>query len=282
MSVLAIIGAGTLGGALARVAAGHGLYREVRLIDDAGGIAAGKALDLRQAGPIEGFDTAVVGDASPTAAAGADVLILADPAEASAAERDAEAGLDRLRRAASFTGSAVILCAGAGQRRLVERGVFEAGFDRRRLIGTAPEALGGALRAITALEVGCEASEVALAVLGVPPDHVVAPWSQATVAGLSIEAILPPPRLRRLRERARALWPPGPFALASAAGRVAASLVTGSSRQASCFVAVDGEFGTRRQALAAPVRLGPGGVTRIVEPLLNPAERSRLESARRG
>lgn len=282
MSVLAIIGAGTLGGTLAHVAAAHDLYREVRLIDDAGDIAAGKALDILQAGPIEGFGTAVVADSSPAAAVGADLLVLTGPAAAPDREWDEETGLDRLHQAAGFSRGAVIICAGAGQRLLVERGVSEAGLDRRRLIGSAPEALRGALRAIVALEVGCEASEVSLTLLGAPPEHVLVPWSQATVGGLSLEALLPPPRYRRLRERTAALWPPGPYALASAAGRVAAALATGSSRQTSCFVAVDGELGARRQALAAPVELGAGGVTRIVEPALNTRERSRLEAVRTG
>ncbi len=282
MSILAILGAGTLGGALAHRAASHDLWREVRLIDDARGVAAGKALDVLQAGPIEGFGTTVVGDAGPSAATGADVVVLTGPAAGPASEWGADDGLDRLRQVAAFGRGAVVVCAGAGQRGLVERGVFEAGFDRRRLLGSAPEALRGALRAVVALEVGCEASEVALAVLGAPPRHVVVPWSQATVGGLSLEAILPPPRHRRLRERAAALWPPGPCALAAAAGRVAATLVTGSRRQTSCFVALDGEFGVRRQALAAPVRLGAGGVARIVEPALTPRERGRLEAARAG
>lgn len=280
MSVLAIIGAGTLGGALAHLAAAHDHYREVRLIDDAGDVAAGKALDIRQAGPIERFGTAVVADSSPSAAIGANVVVLTGPAATPHAEWDEEAGLDRLRRVAAFGRGAVVICAGAGQRRLVERGVAEAGLDRRRLIGSAPEALRGAVRAIVALEVGSEASEVALSLLGTPPRHVVVPWSQVTVGGLSLEASLAPARQRRLRERATALWPPGPYALAAAAGRVAAPLVTGSNRQTSCFVAVEGEFGVRKQVLAAPVQLGAGGVTRIVEPPLNARERTRLAAAR--
>ena len=280
MSVIAIIGAGTLGGTLARVVASHDLYREVRLIDD---VAAGKALDILQAGPIERFDTAAVGEGSAAAAVGADVVVLTGPAQGAASEwSDEDGGLDRLHQAAAFGRGAIVICAGAGQRRLVERGVSEAGFDRRRLIGSAPEALRSALRAIVALEVGCEASEVALTVLGAPPRHIVVPWSQATVGGLSLEGSLSPSRLGRLRERAAALWPPGPYALASAAGRVARSLAAGSRRQLSCFVAVDGEFGVRTQVLAAPVRLGAGGVARIVEPQLNARERTQLEAARTG
>lgn len=282
MSVIAIIGAGTLGGALAHLVASHDLYREVRLIDDAGDVAAGKALDILQAGPIERFGTALVADSSPAAAIGADLVVLTGPAGAPDSEWDEEAGLDRLRQLAAFGRGAVVVCAGAGQRRLVERGVFDAGLDRRRLIGSAPEALRGALRAIVALEAGCEASEVALTLLGIPPRHVVVPWSQATVGGLALEENLAPVQQRRLGERAAALWPPGPYALAAAAGRIAASLATGGGHQMSCFVAVDGEFGMRKQALAAPVRLGAAGVARIVEPQLNARERSGLEAARAG
>ena len=282
MSVIAIIGAGTLGGALAHLAASHDLYREVRLIDDAGGVAAGKALDILQAGPIERFGTAVVADSSPSAAAGANVVVLTGPATAPDSEWDEESGLQRLHQTAAFGRGAVFICAGSAQRRLVERGVSEAGLDRRRLIGSAPEALRGALRAVVALEVGCEASEVALTLLGLPPRHVVVPWSQATAGGLSLAVRLAPARQKRLRDRAAALWPPGPYALAAAAGRVAASLATGSARQTCCFVTVDGEFGVRRQALAAPVRLGAGGVTHVVEPHLNARERGELEAARTG
>ncbi len=282
MSVIAIIGAGTLGGALTHLAATLDLYREVRLVDDARSVAAGTALDILQAGPIERFGTVLVADDSPSATAGADLVILTGPAAAPDTEWNGESGLDRLRQVAPYCRDAVIICAGAGQQRLVERGVSEAGLDRRRLIGSAPEALRGALRAIVALEADCEASEIALTVLGAPPQHIVVPWSQAAVGGLSLEATLPPPRYRRLRERAAALWPPGPYALAAAAGRVAASITTGSSRQASCFVVVDGELGARRQALAAPVQFDRSGVTRIVEPGLNARERSQLEAARAG
>ena len=279
MSVIAIIGAGTLGGTLAHLVAAHDLYREVRLIDDAGDVAAGKALDILQSGAIERFGTTVVGDSGASAAVGADVVVLAGPADAPEAEWDDGDGLDRLRRTAAFNRGALVICAGAGHRGLVERGVSEAGLDRRRLIGSAPEALRGALRAIVALEAGCEASEVALTVLGAPPRHTVVPWSQATAGGLSLEPALAPARQRRLHARAVALWPPGPYALAAAAGRVAASLATGNGRQVCCFVAVDGELGLRKQVLAAPVRLGPRGVTRIVEPHLNARERSQLEAA---
>ena len=61
MSDIAIVGAGELGGLLAYTLARRNLAAAVRLVDEAGRIAAGKALDIMQAAPIESFATAVSG-----------------------------------------------------------------------------------------------------------------------------------------------------------------------------------------------------------------------------
>ena len=61
MQDVAIIGAGELGGALAHVLARRDVASTIRLIDETGGVAAGKALDIMQSAPIERFATRVVG-----------------------------------------------------------------------------------------------------------------------------------------------------------------------------------------------------------------------------
>lgn len=70
MEDIAIIGAGDLGGALADALARLDIAAAIRLIDDAGAVAEGKALDIMQAGPIEGFSTAVSGSSDLAAAGG--------------------------------------------------------------------------------------------------------------------------------------------------------------------------------------------------------------------
>ena len=57
MSFIAIVGAGAIGGALAQRLAARGRVREVRLIDDQGSVAQGKALDIQQSGAVDGFTT---------------------------------------------------------------------------------------------------------------------------------------------------------------------------------------------------------------------------------
>src|SRR5919198_6558373 len=80
MREVAIVGAGELGGATAHLLARRDVARTIVLVDDAGTIAAGKALDLAQAAPVEGFATQISGSADVASASGASVIVLAEPA----------------------------------------------------------------------------------------------------------------------------------------------------------------------------------------------------------
>lgn len=278
MRAVAIVGAGDLGATLARTLAGRDCVSEIRLIDAAEGVAAGKALDIQQAGPIEGFHTRIVATGDPLRAAGAAAIVLADQAGSPEAEWQGEPALALLKRLAYLDPDAVLVCAGAAQRQLIDRGVRELGIARARLLGSAPTALAGAVRALVALDAKASPADVALSVLGVPPDHTVVAWSDATIAGHSLSRTLSPPQIARVSARLPRLWPPGPYALASAAARVCEAIVSGSRRRCSCFVALAGEFGVAATA-AAPVVLGPRGIEIIVRPPLSVQEEVLLGNA---
>ena len=101
MHTVAILGAGDLGGALARTLASGDAVSRIVLIDDARASPIGKALDIRQTGPIESYDTAIDGTDDLHEAAGADVVVLAD--RHGQPELSGEAGLalvDRVARMA--------------------------------------------------------------------------------------------------------------------------------------------------------------------------------------
>ena len=316
---VAVLGAGDLGGALAHKLAARDRVRSVCLIDASREVAAAKALDIRQAGPIERFGTrvtagtldAVVGtgvvvvadpagppgreefgtravpsrvaaaaaDPSRVAAAAADpspAATAADPAPGRDAERDpAWAWTERIVRLA---GSAPIVCADADGGRLVARSVRELGIGRTRILGSASEALVASLRAVIALEADVSPAQVAIEVTGTPPTHPVAVWSGASVGGCRLEDRLSPPALTRVRRRFDRLWPPGFYALASAAVRVVEAIAAGGSRRTfTCFVA--GDAGRRTSAAAVAVTLHAGGVDEVVTPRLSPSERVRLDNA---
>lgn len=173
----------------------------------------------------------------------------------------------------------VVIAAGASQRQVVERGVRELGFSRDRLVGTAPEALAGALRAMVAVEIDGSPRDVALTVLGVPPDQMVVPWGDATIGGLAATSVLDEATRRRIASRLAPLWPPGPIALATAASKAIQSVLGGSRQSISAFVAPDDSKGRRFRTAALPVRLGSGGVTHVANVALSVHDRIALENA---
>jgi malate dehydrogenase len=277
MHDIAILGAGALGGTLAHALARLDLAARIRLIDDAGRVAEGKALDVMQAAPLERFSTAVSGSSDLAAAGGSALVVIAD--RAGGPEWQGEDGLLLLKRLTPFASRAPILCAGASQRELVDRGVRELRLSPQRLFGTAPEALAAGARAVVALALDGSPRDVALSVLGVPPSQIVIPWEDATAAGFALTRLIDEPARRRLVARITALWPPGPYTLAAASARAAGAILGRTRSVVSCFVAPNDSAGVRQRTAALPARLGPAGVERVVLPELNGADRVALENA---
>ncbi|HSC29782.1 MAG TPA: hypothetical protein VLD67_21065 [Vicinamibacterales bacterium] len=277
MPFIAIIGAGSLGGAAAHAVARRDRVPLIRLIDPEVSVARGKALDIQQSSAIDGFRTRLDAAEAIEAAAGADVIVLADPA-AGQQEHAGESGLSLVRRLVRSGTNAPIVCAGAGQRELMAHAVAELHVDRGRIVGSAPLALESALRALAGLALDGSGVEVALRVVGVPPRGAVVAWEEATAHGQMLRAQLPAHVIAALNARIPGLWPPGPFALGAAAAFVTEALAIGSRRRFTCFVAMDA--GPARTAVAAmPVELARGSVRQILEPDLTRQERTLLENA---
>lgn len=268
MFSVSIVGAGELGGAIARTLARRGRFTRIRLIDDAGTVAAGKALDIQQAGPIESYDARLTGETDLAAAAGASVVVVADRA-GDGGEWTGDAALVMVRQLLDLGVGSPIVVAGAGARDLIERATPELRVDRARLIGSAPEALASAVRAVVALEANGSPADVRLSIVGVPPTQAIVPWSDASIAGYSAARVLDASALARIDRRIPALWPPGPYALASAGARVAEAAALGSRRVFCCFAAID----ARGACASVPIVISDRGVERIIAPALDARER---------
>jgi malate dehydrogenase len=256
MSVVAIIGAGPLGGAVAQALAERDRVSEVRLIDPEGRIADGKALDLLQSAPVEQFSTRLTAAQTYAAAAGAAAIVLADPI--ATGEIAGDAGLPILRQIARLDADAPLLFAGGQARQLMSMAVGELRVAPRRVIGSAPVALEGSVRALTAALLDVSPADLAIGVAGVPPQHAVIGWDSATAFHQPIGALLAAHHMAALSARLPALWPPAPYALASAAARVAEALVHGSRRRYTCFAATDASGVGRNVIAAVPVEIRKG------------------------
>jgi len=279
MSLIAVIGAGPLGGALAQSLACRSRVAEVRLIDPAGAVAQGKALDILQSSPVEQFSTRLSAADAIIAAAGADVIVLADFVQGG--EIGGEGGLALLRQLARVEGRAPLLFAGGAQRDLMVKAVQELHIAPRRLVGSAALALESAVRAITAALVDASPTDLSIGIAGVPPRNVVIGWDAATAFNQPIARVLPAHEMAALSSRLPALWPPGPYALASAAARVAEALASGSRRRYTAFAALDVADAGRNFIAAVPVEFVEGGIGKVVEPALSRHERTAFENGLR-
>ena len=214
MKDVAIIGAGEVGGLLAHVLARRDTAAEIRLIDESGRVAAGKALDITLAG--EEYIARLLKDPRTPVAVSSRGLRMLRPDHPALA-------LALLKRLNQLRSGVLLLGAGPSHRELIERGVREIHIARGRLLGSAPEALAAALRAMIALEIDGSPQDVALSIAGVPPSQIVVAWDDVTIGGFAATRVLDEPTRRRLAARLPSLWPPGPYALASAAANARAT-----------------------------------------------------------
>ena len=279
MSSVAIIGAGSLGGAVAQALAARDRVRRVLLVDAAAGVAAGKALDILQSGAVSGAHTRLDGTDDLSRVVGCSACVIADRYGPPEAEWSGDDGLAQLRRLLSWTQNMPLVFAGASQAGLMLAAHREQHVRRSALVGSAPEAFASAMRSMVALEAGCSPAEVSLAVLGLPPAGLVVPWSEAAIGGFALERTLSAVQITRLEARAPRLWPPGPYALGTAAASAVEAIVTTSRRALSVLTMLDGEYGVRNRLGSMPALLDSGGVARIRVPSLSTRERVLVETA---
>src|SRR5688572_30680100 len=278
-----------MGGAAAREIAALDLVSRIVIVDDLANVAAGKALDVAQSGPVDRYHTALSGTSDIAAIVGAAAIVIADragsgpqalkPSGPQDSEWTDDAGLGLLKRVAGLNQQAFIVCAGARQASIIEKSVNEAGLPRLRVFGSAPEALRSAVIAITAVEANAAPADISLSVLGRPPHSVIVPWDEASIAGRCATQVLTAAQLARLEARIARLWPPGPYALAAAAARLVQTALTRSLRVHAVQVAVTRDEGIPGRSATMPVTLNPAGIATLVPPSLSARDRVRFETS---
>ena len=269
MSEAAILGAGPIGSAIAHRLAERNRLRDVQLIDGNASIAAGKALDIRQSGPIGRSDTAISGTDDVLAAATARVIILAD--DTTGGEWEGDRGLGLIERLARAGTTAPIVLAGPKQLWLMEAAARELKFPHDRLIGTAASAIPAAVASLIGVELGQTGASVT--VTGRPPALVIN-WSAATLGGALLTDRVPAHRLLAISTALPRLWPAGPQAIAAPTALIVEALIHGSRQLHQALTILNGELGATGPAAMLPLELGRGRVLHRLVPSLSPQERT--------
>ena len=267
--MIAVLGAGPIGAAIAHRLAERGRVPAVRLIDGNAGVAQGKALDIRQSGPIDGSDVRLSGGSDPLDAVSAAAIVLAD--DTVSGTWDGDRGLALIEKFVRAGVIAPLVFAAPTQLPLMESAARELHVGADRMVGTAASAMVSIVRSLVNIELGQTGASVA--VTGRPPSFVVA-WSAATIGGALVTDRVPPHRLLAISQAMPRLWPPGPQAIAAPTALAIEALVSGSRRFMSAVTILDGELGARGRAGLLTVSLGNGRVLARAVPTMSPQERN--------
>ena len=289
-----VIGAGQVGSTTAHLIALKQLAH-VTLIDVVDGLAQGKALDISQAAPVEGFGVTVRGTTDYGAMAGSRLVILtAGMSRKPGMSRDdllvANANIvgPIAERIAKTAPEAVIIVVTNPLDLMVVLALSRSGFPRQRVMGMAGVLDSARLRAFLAQRLAVLPSDIQAMVLGSHGDLMVPILSSITVKGEPVTARLPASELATLLQRTKdggaeivALLKQGSAFYAPASGVVEMASAILQDRHAVLPVcaSLDGEYGLRDVCIGVPARLGAGGIEQVVELPLSPEERAALSAA---
>ena len=291
---VSVIGAGQVGATAAHLLALKGLA-DLVLIDVVEGLAQGKALDMRQAAPIEGFNVQVQGTTDFDALAGSRlVVITAGLARKPGMSRDdllaANANIvgPIAERIARLAPEAVIIVVTNPLDVMVALALQRSGFPRARVMGMAGVLDSARLRACIAERLQAAPHDVQAMVLGSHGDLMVPLKSSITVKGQPVTSRLPDEELGRILQRTKeggaeivSLLKQGSafYAPASSVVEMAAAILGNTHAVLPVCAWLEGEYGLRDVCIGVPVQLGSAGIERVVEMPLSEEERAALTTS---
>ena len=291
---IALVGAGNIGGTLAMLA-GLKELGDVSLFDIAEGIPQGKALDIAQSSPIEGFNAVVGGANGYEALAGADVVIVtAGVARKPGMSRDDLVGINTKVMTQVGEGiknncpNAFVICITNPLDAMVSVLQRASALPTSHVVGMAGVLDSARFRYFLAEEFNVSVQDVTAFVLGGHGDTMVPLTRYSAVAGIPVPDLIKmgwstQAKIDEIVQRTRdggaeivGLLKTGSafYAPASSAIEMADAYLKDKKRLLPCAAYVDGAYGLDGLYVGVPVIIGAGGVERIVEIQLNEAEQS--------
>jgi malate dehydrogenase len=291
---ISVVGAGNVGATVAQLIA----YKElgdVVMVDIIEGLPQGKALDLLEAGPVEGYDGQVMGANHYEATADSHIVVIT----AGIARKPGMSRSDLITTNANIVRAvteqvvkhspeAHLIVVSNPLDAMVHLAKHVSGFPRNRVVGQAGVLDSTRFRTFIAQELNVSVEDTQAFVLGGHGDTMVPLPRYSTVAGIPITHLLPKETIDRLVQRTRdgggeivnllksgsAFYAPG-----AAVVQMVEAIVKDKKRVLPCTAYLEGEYGLRDIYFGVPVKLGAGGVEQIIEIELTAEERSALQAS---
>src|SRR5918995_5955515 len=268
---ITVVGAGNVGASVAQYAVEKELG-DVVLVDVVEGIPQGKALDLAQAGPVHGYDSALVGSNGYDETANSDVVVIT----AGLARKPGMTRDDLLFKNAEIVGSvveqitarskdAILVLVTNPLDAMVQLAWKKSGFPHQRVVGMAGILDSARFRAFIARELNVSVENVTAFVLGGHGDTMVPLPRYSTVAGIPITELLPADKVEALVKRTAnggaeivAFLKTGSAYYAPAASTVemVEAILKDKKKILPCAAYLNGQYGVKGLYVGVPVKLG--------------------------
>lgn len=294
---IALIGAGNIGGTLAHLAALKGLG-DIVLFDVVEGVPQGKALDLSQCGPVEGFDANIRGSNDYADIAGADVIIVtAGVARKPGMSRDDLLGINLKVMKAVGEGirdnapDAFVICITNPLDAMVWALREFSGLPANKVVGMAGVLDSARFSHFLAEEFGVSVKDVNTFVLGGHGDTMVPVLEYSTVSGIPVSDLIEmgfstKEKVDEIIKRTRggggeivALLKTGSayYAPATSGIAMAEAYLYDQKRILPAAAHLSGEYGIDNLYVGVPVVIGAGGVEKVVEVKLSDEAKANLQ-----
>ena len=295
MKKITVVGAGHVGATTAQRLAEKELAREVVLVDILEGIPTGKGLDQTQSGPVEGFDSRVIGANDYELAAGSDLFVVT----AGIPRKPGMSRDDLVKTNADIVKSvsleikrvapdSIVIVVSNPLDVMTWVAKEVTGFPRERVMGMAGILDTARYRAFLSEAIDISVEDIQAMVLGGHGDSMVPLISYTTVSGIPVTQMINGDKLEAIVQRTRkgggeivSHLKTGSAYYAPSAGAVqmVEAIAKDKKRLLPCSAWLEGEFGLSGLFVGVPCKLGAGGLEKIVEIDLTPEEQAALEKS---
>jgi malate dehydrogenase len=277
---ISIIGAGFVGATAAHWAAEKELG-DVVLVDIIEGIPQGKALDLFEASPIEGFDAKIIGSNGYDETKGSDVVIITSgvPRKPGMSREDLLETNKKIiesvvSQVVAKSPGAILITVTNPLDTMTYLALKRSGLPKEKVIGMAGILDTARFKAFIAMELGVSVEDIQALLLGGHGDEMVPLPRYTTVSGIPLSQLLSKEKIDRLVDRTRKgggeivnLLKTGSafYAPSAAAIQMTEAILKDKKRILPCCVYLDGEYGLKDLCFGVPIKLGARGIESIIE-----------------
>lgn len=291
---VSVIGAGNVGASTAERVAQRGLA-DVVLVDIIEGMPQGKALDLNEAGPVDGYDCRLTGSNGYDETADSDVVVITSglPRKPGMSRDDLlqknfEIVKSVTEQVARKSPQAVLIVVSNPLDAMAYTALKVSKFPRERVLGMAGVLDSARMRFFISEALGVSVENTHSFVLGGHGDSMVPLPRYSTVAGIPITELLPAADVERIVKRTRDggievvnLLKSGSayYAPASSIVQMVESILHDRHMILPCAVYLQGEYGYRDLFMGVPARLGAAGMEKVIEIKLQTEEKAALDKS---